>query len=108
TRYLYHPASAELTGVDVRVASGLKVAYVMGAGDEAPEALEQLGIKPQMLSATDLATGNLAQFDAILIGLRASAVRPDSKSYTSRLMDYAKNGGNLIVQYQTPEFDEIQ
>jgi hypothetical protein len=73
-----------------------------------PEALEQLGIKPQMLSATDLANGNLAQFDAILIGLRASAVRPDYKSYNSRLMDYVKNGGNLIVQYQTPEFDEIQ
>jgi LmbE family N-acetylglucosaminyl deacetylase len=108
TRYLYHPALAELTGVDVRVASGLKVAYVMGAGDEVPEALEQLGIKPQMLSATDLANGNLAQFDAILIGLRASAVRPDYKSYNSRLMDYVKNGGNLIVQYQTPEFDEIQ
>jgi LmbE family N-acetylglucosaminyl deacetylase len=108
TQHLFHPASAELTGVDVRVAPGLKIGYIMGAGDEVPEALEQLGIKPQMLSATDLASGNLSQFDAILVGLRASAVRPDYKTYNSRLLDYAKNGGNLIVQYQTPEFDEIQ
>ena len=108
TRHLYQPASAELTGVDVRVAPGLKIGYVMGAGDEVPEAIAQLGIKPQMLTATDLASANLSQFDAILVGLRASAVRPDYKTYNSRLLDYAKNGGNLIVQYQTPEFDEIQ
>ena len=42
------------------------------------------------------------------MGIRASAVRPDYKMYNSRLMDYVKNGGNLIVQYQTQEFDAIQ
>jgi len=107
TRYLYHPASADLLGLDVKVAPGLKVGYIMGVGDEVPAALEQLGVKPLMLGPSDLATGNLAQFDTILVGIRASAVRPDYRTYNSRLMEYVKNGGNLIVQYQTPEFDEI-
>ncbi len=108
TRRLYKPATAQLTGVDVKVAPGLIVGYIMGVGDEVPEALEQLGIKARMLASTDLAAGNLQQFDVILVGIRASAVRPDYKTYNSRLMDYVKNGGNLIVQYQTQEFDAIQ
>ena len=91
----------------MKVAPGLKVGYIMGVGDEVPEALEQLGVKPQMLGPSDLATGNLAQFDTILVGIRASAVRPDYRTYNSRLMEYVKNGGNLIVQYQTQEFDAI-
>ncbi len=91
----------------MKVAPGLKVGYIMGVGDEIPEALEQIGIKPQVLGPGDLATGNLAQFDTILVGIRASAVRPDYKTYNSRLLDYVKNGGNLIVQYQTQEFDAI-
>jgi hypothetical protein len=66
-----------------------------------------MGVKPQMLSAADLANGNLAQFDTILVGIRASAVRTDYKTYNSRLMDYVKNGGNLVVQQQTSEFDAI-
>ncbi len=108
TRRLYYPATVEFTGLDVKIAPGLKVGYIMGVGDEIPEALEQIGVKPQMLGPADLATGNLAQFDVMLVGIRASAVRPDYKTYNSRLMNFVKNGGNLIVQYQTPEFDEIQ
>ncbi len=106
TRYLYRPAAAEMTGVDVHVAPGLKVGYVMGAGDEVPDALEQIGVKAQMLTASDLATGNLAQFDTIIAGIRALATRPDY-AHNSRLLDYVKNGGNLIVEYQTEEFDSI-
>ena len=107
TRYLYRAATAELNGIDVHVAPGLKVGYVMGAGDEVPEALEQIGVKAQLLSAGDLATGNLAQFDTIMVGIRASATRPDYAAHNSRLLEYVKNGGNLIVEYQTEEFDSI-
>ena len=107
TRHLYRPATAQLAGIDVKVAPGLKVGYIMGVGDEVPESLGQIGVKPQMLGPADLATGNLAQFDTILVGIRVSAVRPDYKTYNSRLLDYVKNGGNLMVQYQTQEFDAI-
>ncbi|HML15372.1 MAG TPA: PIG-L family deacetylase, partial [Bryobacteraceae bacterium] len=108
TRRLYEPAVTELTAVDVKVAPGLKVGYIMGAGDEIPEALEHIGVTPRMLSASDLASADLSGFDTILVGIRASAVRPDYATYNGRLLDYVKNGGNLIVEYQTPEFDAIQ
>ena len=58
----------------------------------------------QLLGAQDLATGDLSRFNAIMTGTRAYAVRDDLKTYNRRLLDYAKNGGNLIVLYNTQEF----
>jgi hypothetical protein len=52
----------------------------------------------------DLATANLTQYDAIMTGTRAYAVREDLKTYNQRLLDYVKEGGNLIVLYNTQEF----
>ena len=104
-RYLYRPASMELHTVDVKVEPGLKVGYIMGVGDKVPQALEQIGIKVQMLGSEDLASGDLGLFNTIIIGIRAYAVRTDLKAYNRRLLDYVRHGGNLVVQYQTPEFD---
>ncbi len=105
-RHLYRNATMEMRGVDVQVAPNLHVGYVMGVGDKVPEALAQIGVKVLMLGASELATGNLDQFDAVVIGIRASAVREDLKAYNKRLLEYVERGGNLIWQYQTPEFDE--
>jgi LmbE family N-acetylglucosaminyl deacetylase len=107
-RPLYRPADMALTGVDVKVAPRLNVGYVMGAGDEVPESLEHIGVRTQLLAPADLASANLAQFDTIVVGIRASAVRPDYRASNSRLLEYVRNGGNLIVQYQDSEFDAIQ
>jgi len=104
-RHLYRDAVTEIRAVDVKVAPGLKVGYIMGVGDEIPAALEQIGVKVQMLSAEDLATMSLEQFDAIIVGIRASTVRDDYKAYNRRLLDYVEKGGNLVVQYQTQEWD---
>ncbi|HMX29623.1 MAG TPA: PIG-L family deacetylase, partial [Blastocatellia bacterium] len=104
-RHLYRPATMAVRGVSVNVAPNLNVGYVMGVGDEIPKALEQIGVKVTMLNESDLAGGNLDQFDAILIGIRATAVRDDLKAYSKRLLDYCERGGNLVYQYQTQEFD---
>src|SRR5262249_19444924 len=104
-RHLYRPATMEVRGIDVQVAPNLSVGYVMGVGDEVPQALAQIGVQVTMLGANDLANGHLDQFDSIIIGIRASAVRNDLKAYSQRLLDYAERGGNLIYQYQTQEFD---
>jgi LmbE family N-acetylglucosaminyl deacetylase len=104
-RHLYRPATMDVRGIDVQVAPNLSVGYVMGVGDEVPQALEQLGVHVTLLGAEDLTNGPLDQFDAIIIGIRASAVRADLKTYSTRLLDYAERGGNLIYQYQTQEFD---
>lgn len=106
-RHLYRPAVMEIRGIEVKVPTGLNVGYVMGVGDLIPEALQQIGVKVTLLGPNDLASGSLDQFDAVLIGIRASAVRADLKTWNRRLLEYVERGGNLIWQYQTPEFDEI-
>jgi LmbE family N-acetylglucosaminyl deacetylase len=102
---LYRPSAYRTTGVDAKVAPGLNVGYIVGAGDEMPQSLVNLGINVHFLAAEDLATGNLSKFDAIVLGVRTYAVREDLKTYNSRLLDYVKNGGVVIVQYNTPEYD---
>jgi LmbE family N-acetylglucosaminyl deacetylase len=106
TRYLYRDATSHVRGVDVKIPSGLRVGYVMGVGDDVPAGIAQLGVQVQMLGEQDLASGDLGQFNAIMTGTRAYAVRDDLKRYNQRLLEYVKKGGNLIVLYNTPaEFD---
>jgi len=103
TRYLYHAATTEVRGIDVAIAPNLKVGYVMGIGDEVPAAIAQLGAAVTLLGEPDLARGDLRQYDAIVTGTRAYAVRDDLKTHNRRLLDYVKEGGNLIVLYNTQE-----
>ena len=103
--FLYRPATYKLSGVDVKVAPGLKVGYVMGSGDDVPSSLEHLGIKVNFLGPTDIATADLGAYDVILLGVRTYAAREDLRTYNNRILDYVKNGGVVIVQYNTPEYD---
>ena len=103
--YLYKPATYRTSGVDVKVVSGLRVGYVMGSGDDVPSSLEHLGVKVSFLAPADIATGDLSRYDVILLGVRTYAAREDLKTYNNRILEYVKNGGVLIVQYNTPEFD---
>jgi LmbE family N-acetylglucosaminyl deacetylase len=102
-RYLYRPSTAEVRGVNVVTVSGLKVGYVMGIGDSVPQGLQQLGAQVTLLGERELASADLSQFDAIMTGTRAFAIRDDLKTYNSRLLDYVKAGGNMIVLYNTQE-----
>ena len=104
TRYLYRDASVGVRGLDVVIAPNLKVGYVMGVGDEVPAAIAQLGVDVTLLGEQELASADLSRFDAIMTGTRAYAVRDDLRTYNHRLLEYAKNGGNLIVLYNTQEF----
>jgi LmbE family N-acetylglucosaminyl deacetylase len=101
----YYPAQVTLAGVNVKVAPGLNVGYVMGTGDDVPQALESLGVNVHLLSSSDLATGDLSKYNVIVLGVRAYSARPELATYNQRLLDYAQNGGALIVQYQSDEFD---
>lgn len=102
---LYRASAYRTTGVDVKIAPDLNVGYVVGAGDDVPLSLANLGINVHFLSTGDLAGGDLSKFDAIVLGVRAYAVRDDLKTNNGRILDYAKNGGVVIVQYNTPEYD---
>lgn len=103
--FQYKPATYSVVGTDVKVAPSQKIAYVEGSGDEVPAALEALGIHATFLSAQDLANADLDKFDAIVLGVRAYAVRPDLIANNARILKFAENGGTVIVQYNTPEFD---
>jgi LmbE family N-acetylglucosaminyl deacetylase len=103
--FLYRASQLRATGVDVKVAPGLKVAYIAGTGDDVPAALEPLGVKVTFLSPEDVATADLSKFDVILLGVRTYAARDDLRIHNNRLIEYVKDGGVVIVQYNTPEFD---
>jgi LmbE family N-acetylglucosaminyl deacetylase len=103
-RYLYRPSTATVRGIDVHVVPGLKVGYVMGIGDQVPLGLQQLGAEVTLLSEQDLASADLSPYDTIMTGTRAYAVRADLKTYNQRLLDYVRDGGNMVVLYNTFEF----
>jgi LmbE family N-acetylglucosaminyl deacetylase len=79
------------------------VGYVMGAGDEVPDGIRQLGAEVTLLSAQDLARGDLSKYDAVVTGVRAWNTRADLRANYQRLFAYANNGGTVIVQYNVAE-----
>ncbi len=91
-------AEGKLSAVPLKVLAH-RVGYVMGSSDKVPEALRQMGCEVDLLGEKDLASGNLAVYDAIVTGVRAYSVRPDLRAAQQRLLDYTKNGGTLVVQY---------
>lgn len=105
TVYLSRPARHTIRVVNARVAKDLRTAYIPGTGDDVPEAMRQLGAAPDILDTSALASGDLSRYNTILLGIRAYAARKDVKTFNGRLLDYVKNGGVLIVQYNTPEYD---
>ena len=70
-----------------------------------PHRCSRSGFNVTFLAANDVATANLSNYNVILLGVRAYAAREELKTYNSRLLDYVKNGGVVIVQYNTPEYD---
>jgi LmbE family N-acetylglucosaminyl deacetylase len=105
THRLYWPAQVRAQVVDLKVAP-VKVGYVMGGGDQVPDAIRRMGVEVTLLDADMLATGDLGAFDTIVVGIRASETRPDFVANNGRLLQYVERGGTLIVQYQQGEYIE--
>lgn len=101
---LYRPAQLETRKVDVKVAPGLKIGYVMGTGDTVPEAIEDLGITPHLLSPAEITSADLSAWNVIVIGIRAYSNRPELAPAQPRLDEFVRDGGTVIVQYQSNNF----
>lgn len=101
---MYKPAQLKTRKVDVKLAPGLRIAYVMGTGDLVPEAIEEMGEAPHLLSDAELTTGDLSAWTVIVVGIRAYSNRPVLTAAQPRLDDFVRNGGTLIVQYQSGNF----
>jgi len=104
TTYQYEPAELKTRKVDVKVAPGLRAGYIMGTGDNVPDAIEALGIQPHIISSSELASGDLSQWNVIVIGIRAYSSNPALTAAQPRLDAYVEQGGTLIVQYQSATF----
>jgi LmbE family N-acetylglucosaminyl deacetylase len=102
TQLLFPKAEAKLVTLDLQ-RRGERIGYVMGAGDEVPESLRQVGYTVMLLSDRDLDEADLRQFDAIITGVRAYNTRARLRQNQKRLFDYVEQGGTLIEQYNTPE-----
>lgn len=86
--------------LDLNVPANLRVGYIAAENDPLPEILRQLGIQVDLLDEVALAFGDLNQYDAITVGIRAYELRPDLLRANQRLLDYVDRGGTLLVQYQ--------
>ncbi len=100
TRDWSEPADAKVHVLNLVVPAGLRVGYIAADNDPLPEILRQLGIRVDMLDDVALAFGDLSQYDAVTVGIRAYELRPDLLRANSRLLNYVKRGGTLLVQYQ--------
>lgn len=90
------------------VTAGKTIGYVAGAGDKVPEALQEMGYTLTFLNQQDIADGNLNGFDAIVMGVRAYNVNSWLDNVYEKLMNYVKQGGNLVVQYNTVGFSGLR
>jgi len=91
-------AHVQLNVMDIKMAGKL-VGYVEGAGDEIPKALTLVGYQVDLLKESQL--NELAKYDAIVLGIRAFNTNDRMDFIMPKLLEYVKNGGNLIVQYNT-------
>lgn len=107
-RHIYNPAKTTVQVIDVKMAPDLHVGYIMGVGDQVPPAIEQLGARLELITPDDLAFGTLSRFDTIVTGVRAYERRADLRSNNHRLLEYVRDGGTLIVQYNKFEFNQAQ
>ncbi|MDN3493351.1 PIG-L family deacetylase [Winogradskyella bathintestinalis] len=80
---------------------GTNIGYVEGAGDVVSESLRQIGYNVTIIAPEQISPDNLSNFDAIVVGIRAYNIVDDLKFKQRFLLDYVKDGGNLIIQYNT-------
>jgi hypothetical protein len=103
--YYYQPARQRVSIVDVQVPHNLKVGYIMGAGDDIPTMLKQVGMNVTMIPAEHLATEDLGKFGTIVLGIRAYDTQKDVITNNKKLLDFVEAGGTLVVQYNTTAGD---
>ncbi len=101
---LYRPADLQVRSVDVRVAPGTRVAYVMGTGDEVPAALRALGIPVDLLTPAALLTADLRKYSTVMLGVRTYTAEPSLAHASALLKQFAQSGGTVVVQYQSNDF----
>lgn len=103
--YYYQPAMQRVSIVDVKVPKNLRVGYIMGAGDEIPTVLQQIGMKVTLIAAEKLGTEDLSKYQTIVLGIRTYDNQKDVIAHNKRLLEFVEAGGRLVVQYNASASD---
>ncbi len=98
------PARVEVSAANIQLPELGRLGYIRGASDRMPEHLRGIGLPVEVLAGADLANQDLSAFDAIVVGSRAYEIDSALVAASPRLLDYARAGGLLIVQYQQYQF----
>jgi LmbE family N-acetylglucosaminyl deacetylase len=101
TFYYYQPSIQKVSVVDVKVPGKLKIGYIMGAGDDIPEVLREVGLDVTLIPAEKLASEDLSRYATIVLGIRAYDTQKDVVSNNKKLLDFVSAGGTLLAQYET-------
>jgi len=99
--YYYQPAVQRVSIVDVKAPHDLKIGYIMGAGDDIPTVLKQVGMDVTLIPAENIANENLSQFGTIVLGIRAYDTQKEVVTNNKKLLDFVAAGGTLVAQYNT-------
>ena len=94
------PSTSRIVRLNL-VKKGNTIGYIKGAGDEVPKYLQQIGYKVNIIEPSKITDESLSKYDAIMVGIRAYNTVEDLKHKQEMILNYVKNGGNLIVQYNT-------
>ena len=94
------PEEAKVAKINIETA-GNKIAYIMGAGDKVPGCLRYVGYHVEEIELSATEPSNLANYDAVVLGIRALNTLEDIDVYQDNLMNYVEAGGTLITQYNT-------
>lgn len=97
---LLEPAEGKLIKIDLQK-KGVLIGYIMGAGDQIPNALQQMGYSVHLISDEELRNGDFKKYDAVIAGIRSYNTRDQLRISNSSLLKYVEDGGTYIVQYQT-------
>lgn len=100
TQQVLLPAETRVVRLNLKKA-GEHVGYIAGAGDNIPESLEQIGYTVHRIDPALIGPGTLKGYDAVVVGIRAYNVVDALKFKQPYLLEYARNGGTLILQYNT-------
>ncbi|HZZ16994.1 MAG TPA: NEW3 domain-containing protein, partial [Candidatus Sulfotelmatobacter sp.] len=105
--YYYQPAQQRVSIVDVKVPHELKVGYIMGAGDDIPTVLKQVGMDVTLLPPDNLASADLSLYGTIVLGIRAYDTQKSVAANNKKLLDFVAAGGTMVVQYNAsvPDFN---
>lgn len=96
------PSEAKFKKLDL-ITTNERIGYIMGAGDNVPDCLSQMGYKVTLITPEEINTRYLNNFDVIITGIRAYNTLPFLKTRQHLLLEFVKRGKTLIVQYNTPD-----